>query len=300
MALSLSRTAARISASAIARPAPLGHRQIQNNHFSSSSSLASKGSANVSDERLPNITLYQYAICPFCHKVKSLLSYIGIEPQNTIEVNPLTKSELPKGDYRKVPIAILDEVQVNGSDDIVQALLEHKHVQSTLESRWRDEGGSAEMTMETFQSSENSNKWADFASNDLAGLMYPNICRTLSDSFAAFGYVDNVTTFTPIQKGLIKGVGSLAMYMAASKIKKKRNIDDEQEALREAIRKFEHEGLDGGNKSFGSGQNQPDLGDVTVYGTLTSVKGLPAFDMALGTSPVVQEWYLRMEKEIKC
>lgn len=298
MALSLSRTAARIST--YARPAP-GHRQIQNNHFSSSSSLAYKASANVSDEQLPNITLYQYAICPFCHKVKSLLSYIGIEPQNTIEVNPLTKSELPKGDYRKVPIAILDEVQVNGSDDIVQALLEHKHVQSTLESRWRDEGGSAEtMTMDTFQSSENSSKWADFASNDLAGLMYPNICRTLSDSFAAFGYVDNVATFTPIQKGLIKGVGSLAMYMAASKIKKKRNIDDEQEALREAIRKFEQEGLDGGNKSFGSGQNYPDLGDVTVYGTLTSVKGLPAFDMALGTSPIVQEWYLTMEKEMKC
>ena len=301
MALLLSRTAARISACAIARPAPLGRRQIQNNHFSSSSSLASKACANVSDEQVPNITLYQYAICPFCHKVKSLLSYIGIEPQNTIEVNPLTKSELPKGDYRKVPIAILEEVQVNGSDDIVQALLEHKYVQSTLESRWRDEGGSAEMmTMDTFQSSENSNKWADFASNDLAGLMYPNICRTLSDSFAAFGYVDNVATFTPIQKGLIKGVGSLAMYMAASKIKKKRNIDDEQEALREAIRKFELEGLDGGNKSFGSGQNHPDLGDVTVYGTLTSVKGLPAFDMALGTSPIVHEWYERMEKEMKC
>ena len=306
MALSLSRKAVRISASStriISRPALLlEHRQIhaQNNHFSSSS-LASKPSASDAQLLVPNIALYQYAICPFCHKVKALLSYVGIEPQNTIEVNPLTKSELPKGDYRKVPIAILDEVQVNGSDDIVRALLEHKHVQSTLESRWRDEGGNAEMmTMDTFQSSDASKKWADFASNDLAGLMYPNICRTLSDSFAAFGYVDNVSTFTPIQRGLIKGVGSLAMYMAASKIKKKRNIDDEQEALREAIRKFEQEGLDDGDKPFGSGRNQPDLGDITVYGTLTSVKGLPAFDMALATSPIVEDWYRRMEKEMKC
>lgn len=226
------------------------------------------------------------------------MSYVGIEPHQ-VEVNPLTKSELPKGDYRKVPIAILDEVQVNGSDDIVQALLEHKHVQSTLASRWKD-AGSTEFNMDTFQSSDASKKWADFATNDLAGLVYPNICRTLSDSFAAFGYVDNVSTFTPIQKGLIKGVGSLAMYMAASKIKKKRNIGDEQEALREAIRKFEQKGLDGGNKTFGSGRNQPDLGDITVYGTLTSVKGLPAFDMALATSPIVEEWYRRMEKEMKC
>ena len=289
------------------------------NFSSSSSSLASKAStasttrsASDTSIKVPSITLYQYAICPFCHKAKALLSYVGIEPSQTIEVNPLTKAELPKGDYRKVPIAIVDDRQVNGSDDIVRALLDHEYVESTLRSRWKggelqvENGDESEashgkcMTMDSFRSSDNSRKWADFASNDLAGLMYPNICRTLSDSFAAFGYVDSVSTFSPIQKGLIKGVGSLAMYMAASKIKKKRHIDDEQEALREAIRKWEQEGLDGGKKSFGSGQKQPDLGDITVWGTLRSVEGLPAFDMALATSQVVKEWYGRMEKEMKC
>ena len=275
------------------------------------SKASTASSAADTSIKVPSITLYQYAICPFCHKAKALLSYVGIDPSQTIEVNPLTKAELPEGDYRKVPIAIVDDRQVSGSDDIVQALLDHKYVEATLRSRWKggelhvENGDESEathgkiMTMDSFRSSDNSRKWADFASNDLAGLMYPNICRTLSDSFAAFGYVDSVSTFSPIQKGLIKGVGSLAMYIAASKIKKKRNIDDEQEALRDAIRKWEQEGLDGGKKSFGSGQKQPDLGDITVFGTLRSVEGLPAFDMALATSQVVKEWYGRMEKEMK-
>mmetsp|Transcript_17350 Transcript_17350/g.49681 ORF Transcript_17350/g.49681 Transcript_17350/m.49681 type:complete len:324 (-) Transcript_17350:750-1721(-) len=320
-ALLLSRNVARIGVQVVrigdtCSPTHKHGRSLLRQNFSSSS-LASKASTDTvtdTSNEVPNITLYQYAICPFCHKAKALLSYVGIEPSRTIEVNPLTKAELPNGDYRKVPIAIVDDQQVNGSDDIVQALLDHGYIESTLESRWKEgelESGEGEseseapqgiigkMTMDSFRSSDNSQRWADFASNDLAGLMYPNICRTLSDSFAAFGYVDSVSTFSPIQKGMIKGVGSLAMYMAASKIKKKRNIDDEQEALREAIRKWEQEGLDGGNKSFGSGQSQPDLGDISVYGTLRSVQGLPAFDMALATSQVVKEWYERMEKEMK-
>ena len=131
-------------------------------------------------------------ICPFCHKAKALLSYVGIEPSQTIEVNPLTKAELPKGDYRKVPIAIVDDRQVNGSDDIVRALLDHEYVESTLRSRWMEgelqvengdekseaSQGKSMMTMDSFRSNDNSRKWADFASNDLAGLMYPCLLYT--------------------------------------------------------------------------------------------------------------------------
>jgi Glutaredoxin len=41
----------------------------------------------------PSIELYQYAICPFCNKVKAFLDYAGIAYQ-AIEVNPLTKFEI--------------------------------------------------------------------------------------------------------------------------------------------------------------------------------------------------------------
>ena len=41
----------------------------------------------------PSICLYQYAICPFCNKVKALLDYSGL-PYDVVEVNPLTKAEI--------------------------------------------------------------------------------------------------------------------------------------------------------------------------------------------------------------
>ena len=52
----------------------------------------------------PTITLYQYAICPFCNINKTLLSYT--DTSYTIqEVNPLTKTEIKfsKDGYKKVP-----------------------------------------------------------------------------------------------------------------------------------------------------------------------------------------------------
>ena len=63
------------------------------------------------------LQLYQYAICPYCNKAKAMLDYFKV-PFESIEVNPLTKSEV-KGietgytggpvpidaGYKKVPIA---------------------------------------------------------------------------------------------------------------------------------------------------------------------------------------------------
>jgi hypothetical protein len=57
------------------------------------------------------------------------MSYADIKP-TIVEVNPLTKAELPgTKEYRKVPIAIVDHVQVNGSDAIVDALFQNQVVQ---------------------------------------------------------------------------------------------------------------------------------------------------------------------------
>ena len=268
----------------------------------SASSAAPPAVAAVA-ETPPSITLYQYAICPFCAKTKALLSYIGIKPNQIIEVNPLTKSELQdlSKDYRKVPIAIIDDNQFNGSDDIVDNLLDHPYVEWKLKRRWAQTNTLNEksgMNMSVFRSSDTASKWSAFANDDLAALMYPNVCRTLSDSYEAFGYVSDVKTFTSVEKAMIKGIGSLAMYFAASKMKKKRGVHDEQEALREALLKFEYEGLEEGRKIFSSGLEEPNLGDVTLYGTLRSVEGLPAHDIALSHSDVVKDWYLRMEGEM--
>ena len=121
--------------------------------------------------------------------------------------------ESRSGDYRKVPIALVNDTQVNGSDEIITTLLKHPYVVVSLESKWAD------MSMDEFTSSPSAVRWSKYANDDLAPLLYPNICRSLSDSYAAFSYVNKVDTFSSLQKMTIRGIGSLAMYFAASKVK---------------------------------------------------------------------------------
>ena len=273
------------------------------------SSIAARSfSAASPPGQAPDIRLYQYHICPFCNITKSVLSYAKLEYEK-VEVNPLTKQELKpwSGDYKKVPIAVIDEEQVNGSEQIIVALLNTPYVQQYLQSRWNDEANSdqdsinttAIMTMQQFQNSEISQKWMRYAVDDLAALLYPNICGTRGESYDAFSYVKNVDSFTAGQKMSIQLLGSLAMYFAASRVKSKRKITDEKKALKEALDTFEQEGLENGKLSFCSGVSTPDLGDLAVFGVLYSVNGLQAHtDSIQLRGGSVKEWYDRMHLSV--
>jgi hypothetical protein len=112
---------------------------------------------------------------------------------------------------------MIDDTPFNGSDEIISGLLKQPAITAKLEERWDD----APMNMEDFATSESATRWIKYANDDLASLLYPNICRTLRDSYGAFGYVNTVDTFSPVQRVAIRSLGSLAMYFAASKIKSK-------------------------------------------------------------------------------
>jgi len=253
---------------------------------------------------LPPLKFYQYQICPFCNKVKAFLSYAGItyEP---VEVNPLTKDELKpwSGDYLKVPIAKIGDEQINGSDEIIQKLLKDSHLTNKLETRWSrssdNQDGSA-MTMDDFALNDEVQKWTQFSNEQLAPILYPNICRSLAESYAAFGYVSEISSFTLTQKFMIRSIGSLAMYFAASRIKSKRNITNEREALHSVLSDWEKDALDMGSKNFSSGLSQPSLGDIAMFGTLYSVQGLDAHTDAIkGRGGVIQRWYEQMHREVR-
>ena len=57
-------------------------------------------------------TLYQYATCPFCCKVRSFLDYYGID-YDIVEVNPVSRKEIKFSEYRKVPFLTSKEHQVS-------------------------------------------------------------------------------------------------------------------------------------------------------------------------------------------
>jgi microsomal prostaglandin-E synthase 2 len=220
-------------------------------------------------------TLYQYAICPYCNISKALLHYTGT-PYNAVEVNPLTKAELkslPDQDYKKVPIMLQSDrtTQINGSKEIASLILA---TNPTIDS-----------------SSESALQWTAFARDDLAPLLYPNLCNSLSSSYHAFGYVHSTPSFSISQRYSIQFLGSIAMYLAASKIKQKRNITDERVALKEALGSLEA-ALDGA--SFLSNTRQPHLGDLSVYGVLRALRGLPVMSI-LEDYPMIIAWFSQME-----
>lgn len=272
---------------------------LEHRFISRSASQFATESGTSSPASPPSVKLYQYAICPFCNLAKALLSHARLDYE-IVEVNPLTKAELKpwSGDYRKVPISIINGDQVNGSGEILKAVLDDPYTITALEKKWDSEESSSKMTMDDFRSEE-AKKWMEFASEDLASLMYPNICRTLGDSFNSFDYVKNVEGFSPLQKISIRSIGAVAMWIAASKVKSRRGITDEKEALHSALTKWEEEGLNNGNSKFGSGKNSPDMGDLAVFGVVRSVEGMDAHTEAIEIrGGAIKSWYDRMQLEV--
>ncbi|CAF3358532.1 unnamed protein product [Rotaria socialis] len=69
------------------------------------------------------ITLYQYVTCPFCCKVRAYLNYNRI-PYDIVEVNSVMRSETKWSTYKKVPIVVIEneQIQLNDSSVIISAI----------------------------------------------------------------------------------------------------------------------------------------------------------------------------------
>ena len=139
--------------------------------FASSSSAPTTTTALQYPPSNLNIQLYQYRICPFCNRVKTVLDYIHNSSQRTttresdnttllsvqnIEVNPISKTEIKQfsKEYRKVPIATFQYISsltpsdtsqpttttsktIFGSDEIIHHLLtEYPMIRTQLEQHW--------------------------------------------------------------------------------------------------------------------------------------------------------------------
>jgi microsomal prostaglandin-E synthase 2 len=217
------------------------------------------------------LRLFGYAICPFCHVVRSAARYTKTTIALT-EVNPLTKAEIKFSEkHRKVPIAVFDDGSiVVESMKIVDELLRRSPPSEDF-------------------SSKSARKWAAWATNELAPTVYPNITSTYSDCRRALAYADGA--FGSVDAFLIKNVGALGMALAHGKVKAKYGIDDEREALFEKLGTWEARI---GDRPFRGG-DAPDLADVAVHGVLGAVAGLPARDDVVEAHPKVGAWLERVE-----
>ncbi|MBI3602203.1 MAG: glutathione S-transferase N-terminal domain-containing protein [Candidatus Omnitrophica bacterium] len=71
---------------------------------------------------MPQLTLYHFAGCPYCQRVKDYLSQEGIRiPMKDIRQNPLDQEELIKiGGKGQVPCLVIDRRALYESMDIIE------------------------------------------------------------------------------------------------------------------------------------------------------------------------------------
>jgi len=250
-----------------------------------------KGGTWVGKDGKPlGITLYQYEVCPFCNKVRAFLDFHGI-PYTVVEVNPMSKAELKSvslvqkkkeaGEKVKVPVVVLDNGrEMCESGDIITEIAK----EFGLPAR--------DPKAEDAQEDEEC-KWRRWSDETLVHTLPPNIYRTRREALQAFEYITEMGNFSAFQRLYSQYGGAAAMYFVSGRLKKKHNIEDEREALYACARDWE--AALAGRKFLGG--NEPNLGDLAVYGVLRSIEGLDAYaDMRAATG--IGRWYDEMRSAV--
>lgn len=219
------------------------------------------------------ITLYQFEVCPFCNKVRAYLDYHNI-PYKVVEVDPLRKTELKQfsDDYRKVPIAVVNGHQINGSANIIA------HVHETVKG-------------EAANVDDAQQKWVQWVDDHLIRLISPNIYRTVGESLQTFNYITNNAKFSAWQRASIKYSGAAVMYFIGKKKKKEYNIDDERDAMHQALDQWIK--AVGENGKFFAGDHGPGIADLSVYGVLKAIETFDTFVELREKNEAFCEWYDR-------
>lgn len=221
-----------------------------------------------------DVVLYQYEACPFCNKVKAFLDYYNV-PYKVVEVNPIFKKEIKWSEYKKVPILMVDGVQMVDSTDIIDKLYQRIHPHNSASNL------------------EEERKWLGWVDNHLVHVLSPNIYRNYKEALESFNYITTHGNFSFAQRIIAKYGGATAMYFVSKKLKERHNITDERKALYGAAETWVDALKD---RQFLGGTN-PNLADLAVFGVLRPIRHLQSGkDMVEHTR--VGEWYTRMEKAV--
>jgi microsomal prostaglandin-E synthase 2 len=239
--------------------------------------------APVPSTLAPKITLYEYKICPFCNKVKAYLDYLEVDYES-VEVNPLTKSELTfQKEFKKVPVVILNGLTSGESAEIILKITD------TINS-----GTYAIVKPPSTFYPEDTQEWSDWADKKLAVMLYPNITRTMSESWECFSYIDDQKQWNMPLRAVTKSLGSLAMSFANGKIKKKYGIVDERAELKTCLLVWTKAVA---GKSFLHGEDIT-MPDILVFGVLRAIEGTTTFTFMMEENLELNAWYDRVKRRI--
>jgi microsomal prostaglandin-E synthase 2 len=233
-------------------------------------------------DAIPNkeLIIYQYKICPFCHRTRAYLDFLQIK-YKIIEVNPLTKSEISfssSDDMKKVPIFIVDGQAIYDSNNIIDFISKN-----LVKDSFRGVSRKEFITPDT-------TKWNEWSEKKLAVMLYPNITRSFSESWECFGYSTEVMSWSFFQRHLVRVVGPVFMFSVNGKIKKKYGIVKEREELHALL--LDWTGAMGSNNYLHG--DHPSLPDVLVFGVLQSIAGTATFREVMSNNSKLKAWFANM------
>ena len=227
------------------------------------------------------VTLYQFELCPYCHKVKAGLELKGL-PYRRVEVNPLNKSEIKHfpdaaEGRKKVPVLEVGDEFRRESSDIL---------------RWLDEVAPGDRALlpsaESAERADAIDAWVD---KDLIQILPTVLYGTWSESIHAARLTAKTSNFSRIDNMKVSMFGSVVMKMIAKRILKKRGEGKTGPELFEA----QLDQLEAyiGDNDFLCGA-QPNIADAGVHGALTCVREFPAFER-VRARPRIMAWYERVD-----
>jgi microsomal prostaglandin-E synthase 2 len=224
------------------------------------------------------INLYQFELCPFCHKVKAALDVKGL-PYAKIEVNPYSKAELPtlpEGTPKKVPVIEFEGRIIQDSTAIL----------AYLEERFADQVPLLPADAEGRKKAEEIEAWVD---TDLTQILPAVIYGTWGEAIQAAQVTAKTSNFGFVANIMVRAGGSLIMHQVAKRIVAKRGGGDPHEQLAAELDRLDAWLGDG---PFLCGDSIS-LADVAAHGALTCVAEFPAFERIM-SNPRLADWYGRV------
>ncbi len=214
------------------------------------------------------ITLYQFQSCPFCSKVRALLTFIK-EPFEVVEVSPFGMKELSFTDHKKVPVL------KDGDEVIVESATIIEHINKKYAK---------------FTVNDDAKEWTDWIDQTLVHYLPPLIHPDFKTSLNNFQRIIKPGQFGWLKGKFVRFAGAIAMPKVARKMKNKYNIVNAESEFLDAIDHWSNNGLKG-NDFFGG--DKPDYVDCSVFGVLNSCHELGVVKRAMQHSKEFALWYNR-------
>ena len=227
----------------------------------------------------PSITLFQFQLCPFCHKVRAALELKGVD-YTRIEVAPGSKKELPDlppDAPRKVPVMQVDDEIIWDSTSILLAI--DRLVPQGMPLNTDDDHGGQEVR-----------EFDDWVDHQLMPALPTVIYDTWANSVRAAKITARESNFNAWDNFKVRVGGSLIMKLVVKRILKREGRTDGHSWLQECLDEAEKQL---GDKQFVMGDH-PTIADAGLHGAFSCVEEFPIFEEIM-RRPRLKTWFDRIQ-----